>query len=183
MPACGGDLHGPLGLLLALDITEIDGVIPRRVTGRRKLAGDSRDVLRPIEEVHQVAEEGHGDHLETLHQGRLARIVRRHDQALQLLLPGHEGRWQDPLHALHAAVQGKLPHDQVVPEPLALDEPFGRQDPQGDGQIETGPFLADVGRSEIHGNPVFGKAVTGILHGRLDAVAALLDGRIGQAHR
>jgi hypothetical protein len=46
------------------------------------------------------------------------------------------------------------------------DNSGGRQDAQGDGQIESRAFFFDVRRCQIYSDAVIGKTVTGVVDGR-----------------
>jgi hypothetical protein len=70
----------------------------------------------------------------------------------------------------------------VAREPCGVDLPAGRQDAQGDRQVEAARILRQVRRSQIHRDPlVVREFETRVLDGRSHALARLPDFHIDQA--
>jgi hypothetical protein len=63
---------------------------------------------------------------------------------------------------------------------IPLTDPVSSEHPDGDGQIETRPLLADIRRRQIDGGPPHGKLEPGIGQRRRNPVARFLDRRIWQ---
>ena len=59
----------------------------------------------------------------------------------------------------------------------------GGDDPQGDGQIEGGPLLADAGRRQIDGDLAHGKLQPAVAQGGQHPLAALPHLGVRQAHQ
>jgi type I restriction enzyme R subunit len=90
----------------------------------------------------------------------------------------------DNLQKVHNLHYKKALVDIISMVKHAADEENPLQDAQRHGQVEPGAFFLDVGRCQVDGDVlVGGKIEAAVLDGRLDALAALLDGGIGQAHR
>ena len=66
-------------------------------------------------------------------------------------------------------------------EPLGGDLPAAGQNAQGDGQIERGGLLGQIGRGQVDDDAVLRPLEAGVDDRPLDAVRAFLDGRLGQA--
>ena len=57
----------------------------------------------------------------------------------------------------------------------------GAEDADGDGEIEAGAFLLDVGGGEVDGDAGGRKVEAGVPDGGADAVAGFADGGVGEA--
>src|SRR5574337_480376 len=68
----------------------------------------------------------------------------------------------------------------MVLESIRFDQTHGRQDGTGDGEVEAGALLLDVGWRQVDGDPSCGKVEATVLNGCPHPVAALLDRRIRQ---
>ena len=106
MPAGGGDLQSPLGVLLAHDIPEVrEGgeVLRLRLPG----GGGGKGRLAPEvgEELRDVP--GPVDR-EALGQGRLGGVLRRDVEGTDAGLPGGESHGQDAGDAPEGAGEGEL---------------------------------------------------------------------------
>ena len=73
-----------------------------------------------------------------------------HEQPAEaLVLGGGHGHRQGALGRPRGAVEGQLADHGVLREPLGGDLPAADQDAQGDGQIERGGVLGQVGRGQV----------------------------------
>ena len=59
----------------------------------------------------------------------------------------------------------------------------GGEDSYGDGEIETGSLLADVGRGQINGGPARWKSEAAVNDGRSNPITRFAHRRIGQADK
>ena len=71
------------------------------------------------------------------------------------------------------------PDDEVVVQ--AFESTHGAEDGEGHGKVETGAFLAELGRGEVDGDGLVGVAEAGVHEGGLDSFAAFADGVVGGA--
>ena len=114
--------------------------------------------------------------------GRFPRIGFRHDQGANSLFANAKCRGERAAHRAHAAVEREFAQESVAGKRLAEECSLAAENSQRHGEIESRTFLFDVSRSEVHGDPLrVGEVETAIVEGGLDALAAFLDGDVGQA--
>ena len=77
-----------------------------------------------------------------------------------------------------AGVTTQFAYDQSILQPFGAELFRGHEGADGDGEIVGRAFLAKRGRGEIHRQPLAREHQAGVLDGRLDPFAALLDGRV-----
>ena len=145
MAARGGDEQGPFHRLLPPDVPEIL-VIGRR--GRhqlRRLRGDGRQGLPPAQKLHDLGEALGGINVDPLDHPGLPGVGLGDDQG-QTRRPGGQGHGEHPPGGFEAAVQGKLPVEEIVLRRGRRQQALGGQDTHGHRQVEAGALLADVGR-------------------------------------
>ena len=94
---------------------------------------------------------------------------------------GTESDGQDAPDAADLAAQGEFADDAEIGQARAIELVFGGEHAQGDGQVEAGAFLFDVGGGEIDGGAAHGGCEAGVDEGGPDAVGAFLDGGVGEA--
>ena len=129
--AGGGDFQCPLGVVLAVNLTQI-GAAALHV--RRDGWAVPLQELAPVEMgtyVQQVArpvDTGAGD------DGGLVGILYRDDEGATVALRG-QGGGQGPLDGPQLAAQGQLPGELIVVQGLARNLAGGGQQPQGNGQV------------------------------------------------
>ena len=86
-----------------------------------------------------------------------------------------------PCTARSAAVEAELADQEEVGDVLDVQRAVGAENADGDGQIEAGAFLLDVGGREVDGDAGGRNVEAGVLDGGADAVARLAHGGVGQA--
>ena len=93
------------------------------------------------------------------------------------------GEGQRAGHGPQRAVQAELADRGQRPAAVAAVGGLagGHQKGQGDGQVERGALLAQVGRRQVDGDAPRRELVGGVDDRRAHALAALLDGGVGQA--
>ena len=184
MSAGGGYLHGPLDVLLPLHLGEI--VVEFGLFLVELLAGVHPRGLQLaflVEEVHHLGQRTCAQHVEAVHHGGLAGVLRGDDDALEAHLARLDGYGQGALDGLKAAVEAQLAHEHVAREPLRAHHAHRRQDAYGHGQVVGRTLLADVGRSQIDDQLLRGELVPVDLDGGHDALVAFLYCGVGQAHK
>ena len=119
------------------------------------------------------------DHLERVDERGLGGVLLRDRQA------AHPGRAEAARHGQHAGdgahrtIEGQFADERMTLEPQrAIAE---AQDGHGDGQVEAGPFLGDLGGRQVDGETALRKLEPGVADRGLHALAGLLDGPVGEA--
>ena len=141
-----------------------------------------RERFRRVHQVHGLRERFDGVDFHAFDDGRFLGIGLGHDQGANSLLAHAKRRGERAAHRAHAAVQRELAEENVTGKRLAEERSLAAENSQRHREIESRAFLFDVGRSEIHGDALrVGEVEPAIFDGGLDALAALLDGDIGQA--
>ncbi len=132
--------------------------------------------------AHQLAEVAHGIDGHAGHEGRFRGIIGGHKDMLQPFGAGQGGQRQDALGVAGGAVQRQLADEDGLFQFVGPNLAGGSQHADGNGQVVSRAFLAQIGRGQIDGQAVVGgEAQAAVLDGGIDAVAALANGRIGQA--
>ena len=178
MPPGGGDLQGPLHILLAHDLREVRS----RLRLLRPDPGGGGAQPRP---APQVLEQGGG----VLHrvdrqpagQGGLGGVLRRDVQLPDPASGGGHGHGEHPGDGPQGPRQGQLPQKGGLRR-RGLDVPLGGQDAQKDGQIVHGALLPQGGGGQVDGDPGHGEAGAAALDGRPDPLSGLLDGGVRKPH-
>ena len=174
------DLQGPLGHFLALDICKVHGILQGFLQFQH-LFGQRLQRLLSLEMVHDLPQVVRGIHLDPVHQFPFGSVAGRDENGRQPFVPGPEDHGQDPVHRAQGSVQGQLSgeHRHGVRQFHIL---LGSQHPQGNGQIQSGPILFQVRRSQIHSYVGVREPEAGILHRSLHPLPGLLHCRIRQPH-
>ena len=167
---------------LSANVAEVgvmDGVLAKQPG---KVDSGGLDFPLAVQEAHDLGKTFHAEDVDVLNHRGFGAVGAGQDQAFQPLAP-HGGRdGQRAADRLDGAVQGKLPHQQVVGEAGWLDGALSRHDSHGHGQIVAGPFLLDVRGCEVDGDPLRRERVTAVPQGRAHAHLALAHGAVGQTH-
>ena len=174
--ACGGNLQGALGVLLSLDVAEIQH-LPLRAAGlpfRLRLNGSFSAQMGC-----QLGHVLHGINGDALGQGGLRRVLRGDIQALESLLLRRQRHRQYAGHRTDSSLQ-----TQFAQERTALlrqtAEVGGAENAQKNGQIIKRAGLPGAGGGKIAGNAADGKFEAGILDRGPDPLPGLLDRGVGQ---
>ena len=109
--------------------------------------------------------------------GRLGRA----EQMREPGLPRALRRGQNAAHRPQPPVECELADRRVTAERFGRHLPRGRQHRQGDRQVEAGPFLPELGRREVDGDPPDRPLELGGGYPGPNALLRLLAGAIGQA--
>ena len=178
MPPSGGDLQGPLHLLLALHLCQVgtvDGGCPRR-PGRGR--GDG---LCPGEVADQLGHVPDGIDGGPLRQGGFGGVLLRDIQGGDPLPLGGQGHGQHPGAGPQLSGEGQLPQKGTVPV-WEHDLSAGGQDADQHGQVIEGPHLFQVGRGQIDGDPADREGEAAVLDGGAHPLPGLVDGGVWQTY-
>src|SRR6266404_8479840 len=92
-----------------------------------------------------------------------------------------KGHGQDAFDGTDGSGEGEFTDHGEVVELVGLDLFAGGEHADGDGEVEAGAFLFDVGGGEIDGGAAHGELEAGIGEGGGDAVLGFAHGGVGQA--
>ena len=172
----GGDLQGPLHLLLALYL----GKVRAGVDGGPGLPGrGGGDGLLPGEVPGQLGHIPHGIDRRPLGQRGLGGVLLGHEQGSDAGLFGGQGHGQHPGTGAQLAGQGQLPQKGAA----GLGQPDlspGGQNAHQNGQVVQGAHLFQMGGSQIHRDPADGEGEAAVFDGRAHPLPGLGHGGIGQ---
>ena len=121
-------------------------------------------------------------HLDAIDQRRLAGVGRGHHHPAEAAVARGQGQGQHPANGLERAVEGQLAAEEVALQRLELDQARGGQHPQGDGQLEGGALLLQVGRGQVHGDPLLRQGEAAVLERGDHPHLRLAHRALGQAH-
>ena len=176
--AGGGDLQGPLHVLLAHHVPQVRHgavVLPRRP---RRSGGEGS---LPPQVAHQGRHIRHPVDGEALRQGGLGGVLRRNEQLPHAGLPGRQGHGQHAGHAPQGPGEGQLPDEGRVRRGRG-QLPAGGEQAHEDGQVVHGPRLLLPGGGQIHRDAADGELGPAVLHRRPDPLPGLPHGGVRQAH-
>ena len=185
MPAGHGDLEGALGVGLPLHLVEVDRILLFRPEKGVPVELLGLDVARPGEELVGVAQGLDAINVDPLDDAGLDRVLLRHEDGAESLLFRLEGQREDALDRTDTTVEGEFAGHGALLErsvregavPVLIEG--GHAD--GDGKVETGPFLAQVGGGEVDRDLFARPAQGAVLDRGDDPVDAFTNSRIGQA--
>ena len=178
MAARGRDLEGALGEGLPAHVGEVDLVLD----GARRLF-QSRDDGRlelALQDGHGLAEGRGGEGTHVVDVRRLERVGGGDEQGLDAVSATGERGGEHPAHRPELAIERELADHRDALERRPGNGADGGEQSEGDGQIEGGALLADVGGGEVDGDAVVREVEAAVLDGGANAVATLADGGIGQ---
>ena len=107
----------------------------------------------------------------------------RHDERVDALPPARESDSEHSAHRLDLAVQRQLADHREGADPPVRDRAGGGEDAECDRQVERGTFLPEVGRGQVHGDPVGRKGEAGVADGGAHPLAALAHRRVRKPYR
>ena len=103
------------------------------------------------------------------------------DEVGNVFLAREDGDGQHAGDGAHAAVESQFADEQEAIDVVDAQRAVSAEDSDGDGKVESGAFLFEVGGSEIDGDEGGRNGVAGVLDGGAHAIAAFAYCRIGQA--
>ncbi len=80
----------------------------------------------------------------------------------------------------HAAIERQFPEQRVALQPLPPKLPAGREQRAREREIQARPRLWHVARREVGGDPPGGELIAGVEDRRLNALARLTYGGVGE---
>jgi hypothetical protein len=170
--AGGGDLEGAAGLPLAADVGE---VLDRRVGGAGRGAG-AAEVGPAGQPLPDLPEGGGAGDPQVGDQRRLGQVGLGDDQEPGARPAGGQGGREHALDRADVAAEAELADGPQAVEGGRRHRPGRGQQPDGDGQVEPGALLGQVGRWEGHGDAPVGPLVAGVAERGPQPVARLQDG-------
>jgi hypothetical protein len=172
------NLERPARDLLAADVGQV-GSRRRQESRRRCRLGPRRRSLQGLDELAEMSNRDDGT---TTHHRGFGGVLPGHEQTGDGALSGIGGHGQHAAHGTHAPVEGQFAHEHRSLVHLWRDGARGGQDADGDGNVEGGPVLAQVGWRQIHGDATERVLESAVLDGAANADAAFLHAGIRQAH-
>ena len=144
------DLDSPLGVLLPLDVGEVQNAPRGVVIGYGRLGG--HQLAFTHEEPYGFVQRRRTIGGKPLDQGRFRGIFRGGDDALRAFVPGQHPKRQNAGHWLDRAAQGKLPGEEPALQPLRGQDARRPQQSHGQRQVIGASGLPAVRRSQIDGD-------------------------------
>jgi len=142
--------------------------------------GRCRELFGPRQHRHHFRQIACAIDVDALHHSRFRRIFSRQDDIRNPHIARADRDRKRAAHRTDSPVERELA-DQNMPVE-GLYSPHGAEDAERHGQIESAPFLANIGWRQIDRNLLPGIDKPGVDEGALDTLAALAYGRIGHAH-
>ena len=122
-------------------------------------------------------------HARARNRQRLFVIGARHDHLVDAASARQERSGQAARHPSDAAVEGQLPEDQEIGEPVRGHVAVRRENPQSDRQVQARSLLAQVGRGQTDRDAARGHVESRVADGGAYPVGALAHRGVGQADR
>jgi hypothetical protein len=180
--AGGHDLECALGGGLAAHLGEV-GARNRRWARRIGCSGCEgrrrRGAARP---AHRLAEVGDADHREARHPCGVPGLRQRQHHRGAIAGRGVHRHGERATHRTDGAVQPQLAHDRSSREPPRRHALLGREQRQGDREVERRALLAHVGRSEVHDHAAGRQRRADRAERRTDPLLRLTHRGVGQPH-
>jgi hypothetical protein len=170
-------------MLLPFNLAEVVADFTPLAEEVRYISLIGRDLQGAVQEIYDLGEFADPDHLDALNDSPLINVLDGNDDAGKTSLARGDCDREAAAHRLHAAVQRELAQEDVARKLVSPDGAGGRQDSDGDRQVEGRPLLLHVGGGEVHGDFSVGEFITGVLERGLDPVLALLHSAVGKSDR
>ncbi len=176
-------------MLLPAHIRQVEGVRRLILIGEGGGVGDvGADALVAAQVGRKLREGVDGVDGRALHQRRLRRVRRWHEDRLHAALAGQRHHRQDAMRMPQPAVEAQLTEEQCAFD--LRDWPGRRegrdllcrqQDADSDGQVVGGASLAQVGGGEVDDDTLQREDGATVLDGGAHPLLRLVDGGVGQA--
>ncbi len=173
------DFERPLGRELPLHVGEI--IRPALPVTQKLLRLGRCELLFAFEERYELRKRRNGIDREPLHEQCLICIRGRNEDGAEPLFFRRDCHRQHALHGTTFSFERELRRKQAALDFLHRKKPMRREKTHGDGQIEAGAVLANVGRREVDRDFFLLELEPRILDGRAHALFALAHRRIRQA--
>ena len=186
MATGGGDLEGALGNVLAADVAEVGVILGGFAEEGVAVDGEGlgKDIaLRcGVEELADFKKGVYGVDVDAVDDGGLASVGGGDDEVLDASSACGNGDGQHAADGAEGAIESELADEDEVADVFDGEAAVGTDDADGDGEVEAGAFLFEVGGGEVDGDTRGGKIEAGILDSGSDAVAGFADGGVGEAN-
>src|SRR5262249_45627236 len=150
MAAGGSNLQRSFGMLLADDVAKISAAI--EVVGHaRKIAGLPRQDYSSEQVRGEGLEALDAVDLHALNERRFRRVGHRYERTRLPPLLRQGNHRQHAMDASHVAIERQFAYEDCVIQ-RSDDLSASREHPDSDGQVVGGPFLAEIGRGQVHDN-------------------------------
>ncbi len=131
------------------------------------------ELLDTSEKCHDI---GHGFQtidVEFVDDSSFMHVLLRDDQPFVVFSPCLDSDGQDALHRLQLTIKAELTNHHIPVELGCVHLPRCRKNGDSQRQVEAAALLAQVGRSEVHGQIGTWKLIAIVLHGGRNAVTSL----------
>ena len=183
MATGAGHFQSALRGHLPAHVAQIDRILAGLGQHLRSVHGYRLEGFRRVDDVGGFRQRLRRKDFYFAHHRRFTGIRRGNHELFYTFVAGGQRRRKGSAHGSHAAVERKLSEENVIVEVFPKECALAAEDAERHRQVETGTFFANVGRGEIDGHGlVRGKLEAAIAQRGFDALAALFDGRIGQAY-
>ena len=183
VPACGGNDHGPAGEGLAHDVCKVRGIVPALggVEGDGHRGGNGGEAAQRVHHLPRGA--GRVDlHRVAARLGCFGGVLGGDVQGPDAVGGSGQRHGQHTGHRAERTVQRQFAEEGGILR-RGFQLAGGGQHRQQQGQVVDWPGLADIGRGQVDRDVPVRPLEAQILDGGTDAVAALADGGIRQAHQ
>jgi len=157
---------------LPADVAEI-----RRRGGLRLMAvairRQRRELLRPRNQRDRFGQAPDAVNIDAFDYRRFGGILRGKDHVGDAVSARAHRHRKGAAHRPDGAIEREFTQHNVAVQ--ALDDAHGAEDAHGHREVESGPFLADVGRREIDRDALGRIAKSGVDQGGLDALPAFAN--------
>ncbi len=181
MRTSGGDLHRALGVVLAFDVVEVEVEDRFRQVADRRLPVEGFHGKPVVKKGHHLGQRIDRVDLKVLNHGGLVRVGDGYEDSAH---PGGfraEGNWQNTRDGANRSVQRQFADEGGFPQAGGFHLAGGRQQSRGDGKVQAGTFLANVGGGKVDGDSAFRKTKAGVADGGPHALAGFLNSGVGQS--
>ena len=171
-------------VLLTFHIRKIDLIVAAHFKNFVEIDVVRRDFFHAVQKIDRLAQIIDREHFQFFDHRGFANIFGGHQQSFHAHLANHPGDGKHAVHRAHGAIQRQFTDDDVILQPRFGNFAIGSQQTDGNWQIVTGTFFANICRRQIDGRSLLGQLVTGIFDGGSHPFPALPNGGIGQSdHR
>ena len=175
------DGEGALAELLATYVGEVDIVFRCLCKCAAQVAGGGFDFEFFGEEANGLGEGRDRDDVDVIDDGGFVDVVAGGDDAGEAFVAREDGHAEDAFDGANATIEREFARDHVLLGAVG-DGVVGAEDlTEGDGEVERGAFLAEVGGGKVDEGAMGGWLVAAVVNRGADALAAFFNAGVGQA--
>ncbi len=182
MAAGAGDLERALCRLLPVNVAQVDGILR---SFRKHLLGINHNGLkgfRRVYQIHGLRQRLKSKYADALDHCCFPRIGFRDSKRLQAKFAGRERRRERAADRPNTSIKRQLTEEHALVKLFAEKMAHASDESKSHREIERRAFLANVGGRQIDGDALpVREFEAAVAKGRLDALAAFLDGIVRQA--